>query len=189
MRSPTVLRGNALRKGWFEIPGIQRGDRTLAEQMLGLDFDVSRRKVLDLGCAEGLIAIEMRKRGATVVHGVEYNEQIFKRALALARGGVEFFRHNLNDGLPAQLLPQYDVVLMLAILHKLATPDIALRRFVVFARERAVIRLPLGSAGRIVGKHYPHEPCNVNETMPDCGFRLERCANGPRMEIVQHWVR
>jgi 2-polyprenyl-3-methyl-5-hydroxy-6-metoxy-1,4-benzoquinol methylase len=178
-----------LRRGWFDIPGFQRGDRTLAEQMMGVDFEVNGKTVLDLGCAEGLIAMEIKKRGAALVHGVEYNDQILEKAIRLARGQVAFFKHNLNDGLPSACLEQYDVVLLLAILHKLQNPDLALRCCVARARERVIIRLPFGSSGRIIGKHYPYGHCDINETMPDCGFRLERFVDGPRMEMVQHWVR
>jgi SAM-dependent methyltransferase len=189
MRSPVVLRGNALRKGWFEIPGIQPGDRTLAEQLRGVDFDVNGKTVLDLGCAEGLISIEMKKRGAVLVDAVEYNDYLMQKGISLARGAVRFIRHDLNLGLPPRCMEQYDVVLLLAILHKLSAPDLALRKAADRARERVVIRLPLGSTGKIVGKNYPHGHCDVGQAMPECGFRIERVVEGPRREIVQHWVR
>ena len=51
-------------KGWFVTDG-RAGDRTLAQQLVGLDkINVQGATVLDVGCAEGLISIEMAKRGA-----------------------------------------------------------------------------------------------------------------------------
>lgn len=176
-------------KGWFFIRGIQDGYRSIEEQMRGLDFHVSGRTVLDVGCAEGLIAQRMKQDGATLVHALEYNERLLRIGESLCGKEVAFFHHDVRKGLPSQLLPRYDVVLLLAILHKLDAPDAHLRMLAKRAAERVVIRLPLGSTGRIVGKHHPYGHCDVNAVMPACGFRLEREAPGPRRELVQHWVR
>jgi SAM-dependent methyltransferase len=182
-------------KGWFRIPGVQDGERSLQEQLQGLApvlGMVRDKTVLDLGCAEGLIAIEMARAGARLVHGVECNPQVLGLARELAHKHaalpVVFWGANLNRPLPGKLAPQYDVVLLLAILHKLTGPAAALRRFAALARERIAIRLPLGSSRAFRSKQ-GGELCDVNAILPDLGFVLEQTLPGPRRELVQHWLR
>jgi len=61
------------RKGWFKT-AAQDGDRTLEEQLLGLDALAPlkpKADILDLGCAEGLILLHlMRAHGARHGAGV-----------------------------------------------------------------------------------------------------------------------
>jgi SAM-dependent methyltransferase len=175
-----------MRSGWFRISGRQDGFRSLTEQMAGIGpaLDSKGKTVLDLGCAEGLIALEFM-RGGAVVHGVEFNRQLLEVALDL---GVPAWYFDLNEGLPEGCFAQYDIVLLLAIVHKLLDPAQKLREFSRLARERVVIRLPLGSDGKFRSK-YSEMPCDVQLIMPAEGFRLEQTLPGPRGELVQHWVR
>lgn len=172
-------------RGWFVIPGVQEGARTLAEQMLGLEpafAEIKGKTVLDLGCAEGLIMQEALKAGAALVHGVECNAEL------MIQDGLTVTIANLSLGLPAGLRDQYDIVLLLAIVHKLRSPADRLREFAARATERVVIRLPLGSKGRLHSKH-SQEKCDCNVVMRECGLSLEQTLPGPRGELVQHWRR
>lgn len=179
---------------WFHLPH-RAGDRSLAEQMLGLEgLDVRGCSVLDLGCAEGLIGIEMAKQGARLVHGVENNPRfvLMAREFAGPHPCVRIFEWDLNGGPPALCLPRYDVVLLLAILHKLTAPTDHLRRFAGMA-DRLVIRLPLGSHGQFLAKHGDadevREYCDTVAVLGQCGMRLTDCRPGPRGELVHHWQR
>ena len=140
------------RKGWFAIDGVQAGDRTLAEQLTGLEpmlAEVSGRDVLDLGCAEGLIARTCLDRGARRVIGIDNNRAFIDRAnsLALDPRRARFWFGDLNQGPDAddQAVCHSDIVLALAIIHKLQDPARALRQWAAFAWRLFVIRLPLGS--------------------------------------------
>jgi hypothetical protein len=177
--------GDTLAAGWFIIEGVTQGQRTLEEQMMGLEpalFYASGRAVLDLGTAEGLIAREFIRAGA-YVDAVESNTRL------VIVPGVPVMYWNLNHGLPPHLSPPYHIVLLLAILHKLRQPAEKLRSYAALATERVVIRLPFGSAGVITRKGHPEDQCDCNEVMQDCGFTLEQTLPGPREELVQHWIR
>lgn len=188
-------------KGWLAIPGVQRGERTLAEQMLGLEpalLTCNGRSVLDLGCAEGLIGIEFAKAGATV-SGYELQSRFVHTAnqqaeLAGVAERCAFYKFDLATfcapGLP-RVFPgdASDIVLALAIVHKLRDPGQALTNMARLARHRLVLRLPIGSTGVIPYKQDRSVTCDSRDILPAAGFRLEQVCGGPRGELVQHWIR
>lgn len=179
-----------MRKGWFAIPGVQQGERTLAEQARGLEPALAACKgktVLDLGCAEGLIAQACLARGARLVRGYDFNAPFLDTAAALELdpARAEFFYYDLNKPLAT---PPADIVLALAIVHKLRDPAAALAGFAALATERLVLRLPRGSDGEFRAKH-SQARCDVRVVMAEAGFRLEQTLRGPRGELVLHWVR
>lgn len=191
-----------MRSGWLEIPGVQSGERTLAEQMKGLNPALAvcdSKAVLDFGCAEGLIGIEFAKAGASVT-GIELRSEFVDQARAAAeRAGVAhrctFHQYNLasfcSESLPADfpVRKAVDIVLALAIVHKVRNPRQALMHMAALARERLVIRLAAGSRGEIACKFDKRKACDSRIVMPECGFRLAVEAEGPRGELVQHWIR
>lgn len=141
------------RKGWFRIDGLQDGDRTVDEQTIGLEgYDFTGKTVLDLGCAEGLISAYALMQGAALVHGCEIIKAHLDVATRMLAGkpaqfwlmNLNFFEelHNksLRKGAPP-LLPRYDVVLLLAIVHKLKAPAEFLE-YVATLSDSLIIRLP-----------------------------------------------
>ncbi len=182
---------------WFKIPGIQDGERDLAEQMKGLapaPREASGRTVWDLGCAEGLIAFEFMKTGATV-EAIDCNGVLLEVAEAQRaqlpeeeKARVSFARADLREVLAEGLTASFDIVLALAVVHKLVEPEKALRYIARAARSLVVIRLPGGSTGKFKSKNHG-TPCDVNAAMPQHGFDLERTEQGPRDELVQYWRR
>lgn len=185
-----------MRNGWFEIPGVQHGDRTLAEQMMGLEEALGEapgKTVCDLGCAEGLIAIEFAKAGAADVYGCDYNIELLEAGLdeldQHAGLPVSFEFKDIAEAIEQGWKPQFDIVLALAILHKLPDPAAGVKLCAEMARDLIVIRLPIRSSGRICGKHHRHMQCDVREILKGCGFYMARKVPGPRGELVHYWRR
>lgn len=185
--------------GWFRIPGVQGGARTLEEQMLGVSEvlrEANNKTVLDLGCAEALIAIEFKAAGAKLVYGCDCNQAILEAAERMVRQKNQFVwleRLNLNDRIDAGAtvgeLAQYDIVLALAILHKMRDPQKATEWAAARAKSLLVLRLPKGTTNVIASKHYPERTCNVKLTLERAGMRLTKQVPGAKGELVQQWRR
>jgi hypothetical protein len=149
--------------GWFKIPGVQEGKFGLDRQFAGLD--VVRRAspgatVLDLGCAEGAVSLELAKAGATLIHGVELEGQRLKVAEQLFRDqcprvSCQFIEWDLSrfdelfidvtpDSRPGgrSLRTRYDIVLCLAIAQKLPNPARFLRLASTLCSDVLAVRLP-----------------------------------------------
>jgi len=105
IRSPDLENAQYVPKLGYESP------HTLALQSVK-----PGSRVLDLGCAGGAVAEKLRKRGCHVV-GVD---------IVPLEEGVEldgFYRHDLNDGLPAIELDDFDYVLLLDVIEHLNSPE------------------------------------------------------------------
>lgn len=182
-------------KGWFAIPGVQEGDRTLAQQLTGLDpllAQVRDKTVLDLGCAEGLISAACVAAGAEHAHGIDFNAQLIATARKQHRDVERFwFEHaDLNQGVPAPgTKREYHVVLMLAILHKLKRPFALLADVCKFNQpELIVIRLP--EAGPvIVDARSDNEPHDVGWFLGRRGYRLALETRGHLNEWMGYFDR
>lgn len=191
-------------RGWLKIPGIQEGARTLAEQLLGLEPALAEAKgktILDLGCAEGLIARQFILAGAVSALGIDSNEQFISVARQQCKGmNIRFHLSDLGRAyIPAQKeIQQFDIVLALSIAHKITDPSVLVRFAARSAKDLVCFRGPgsetlRGENGTIIAKHgHPDHgrlACNVPEVMQSEGFVLERTINGVRGESVEYWRR
>ena len=136
-------------KGWYQIPGVQAGDRTLSEQLIGLEplFELAPGKtILDLGCAEGLISLELMKAGAVLTHGLEAVGSRVDHAREHFHGrDAAFYHADLNDfahAPPVGLLESYDIVLLLSIIHKMQDTAAFVRAAAARSSDIVAIRLP-----------------------------------------------
>jgi 2-polyprenyl-3-methyl-5-hydroxy-6-metoxy-1,4-benzoquinol methylase len=178
--------------GWFATPA-RPGDRTLEQQLRGLEpllADVAGKTVLDVGCAEGLIGIECARAGAVHVRGIE----IVPGHVAIARSlksnlPCHFAVADANDYVPHR---QYDVVLLLALLHKLKEPTRACWRLARAADSLCVIRFPEASRARgaiIVDERSRNVTQHIGATMFGLGFGIERVTSGPFDEQTFYFRR
>ncbi len=88
------------------------------------------KSILDIGTFNGLIPYEFAKNDPRIIHGIDFFEQGIKAARTIfddCNLESEFFIYDLSLGkdrfkadFKGKLLESYDIVLLLAIYHKLA---------------------------------------------------------------------
>lgn len=175
--------------GWFNTPG-RLGDRTLEQQMTGLVpllGSVSGKSVLDIGCAEGLIALKLLDAGASAVHGVEHRKDFVEVANKLRGDRAATFEvGDANEWAPKR---HYDVVLMLAILQKLRNPAQACMRYAQAANQLVVLRLPPKHAPVIIDERSHSQPFDMHEVMVAAGFEQTLVLSGHLGEWVGFYER
>lgn len=183
-------------KGWLKVPGLRpKGDRTLEEQMLGLEPALAfarGKSVLDLGCAEGLIALEFARAGATRVLGVELLASHLEVAREVCKGqaAIEFRCAHLDDYIAAHPAPEaFDIVLALGIIHKLHNPKVPLDFAARSARALVCFRAPAKATDGVVWSKHSDVGVNVPKTLRGHGFREGDTIPGVRGEAVQYWWR
>lgn len=190
------------KKGWFKIQGVQDGDRTIEQQMKGLGIlcaEAANKTVLDLGCAEGLVGMRLiSEHGASAVDGLSLVRQEVETGERLAmESGLCMRLHcvNLNDAEAwcaenrALLRERYDIVLMLAILHKLKAP-LACLDFVVreFGPELMVIRTAEATPGYVQDTRSGSRRFDVVAHLKG-RYTLEKAVNGPLSEWTGYFRR
>jgi predicted RNA methylase len=180
-----------MRKGWFRIDGVQEGDRTVGEQMRGVEKALAEchgKTVLDLGAAECLIARQFAIAGAKHVHAVE----ILADHLAVAAEVVKGLTNvSLQQGDLKTLEPQpvtFDIVLALGVAHKLKHPEIGIRYAATASHDLVLVRMSRQTEnGILCSKHWKTNCCNVRDEMKAAGFVLESIEPGPREETVHYY--
>ena len=138
--TPDQIRERVVDLGeWFhnlELNGV----KTAPNHMLGdypsckwkhfahaLPQDLRGRTVLDIGCNAGFYAIEMKRRGAARVLGLDFDERYLAQARFAAEvtgQEIEFRKLSVYD--VALLGERFDVVLFMGVLYHLRHPLLAL---------------------------------------------------------------
>lgn len=89
--------------------------------------DLTGKSVLDIGCNGGFYSIEMKKRGAERVLGVDFDERYLNQARFAADVSgfdIEFRKLSVYD--VAKLGERFDIVLFMGVLYHLRHPLLAL---------------------------------------------------------------
>ncbi|WP_395672407.1 TIGR04290 family methyltransferase [Phenylobacterium sp.] len=89
--------------------------------------DLTGLTVLDIGCNAGFYAIEMKRRGADRVVGVDFDDRYLEQArfAAEVKGqDIEFRKLSVYD--VAELRERFDIVLFMGVLYHLRHPLLAL---------------------------------------------------------------
>jgi SAM-dependent methyltransferase len=179
-----------MNRGWFSTPG-RPGDRTLEDQKKGLEplyGMLFGSTVLDIGCAEGLLAMDFAAHHANQVHGVEIVAEHVEVARRLNPHGNRC-TFQVADANAFQPVMQYDIVTMLAILHKLKNPTAACARFADAATKMCVIRLPPEHAPTIVDPRSGNNPHHIGQVMEKRGFELAHITHSHFNEWCGTYIR
>jgi tRNA (mo5U34)-methyltransferase len=125
---------------WFHNIDLGGGVRTAPQHFLGdyptvkwrrfsdaLPQDLSGRTVLDIGCNGGFYSIEMKRRNASRVIGIDHDDRYLAQARFAAETiglDIEFRKLEVYD--VALLGERFDIVLFLGVLYHLRHPLLAL---------------------------------------------------------------
>jgi tRNA (mo5U34)-methyltransferase len=89
--------------------------------------DLRGRTVLDIGCNAGFYSIEMKRRGADRVVGIDFDDEYLAQArFACEVSGVDVELRKLSVYDVALLRERFDVVLFMGVLYHLRHPLLAL---------------------------------------------------------------
>ena len=120
----------------FDFNGVQTaphhflGDypRTKWERFAhAIPADLRGRTVLDIGCNGGFYSIEMKRRGADRVLGIDVDDRYLNQArLAASLSGVEIELRRMSVYEVPRLRQRFDVVLFMGVLYHLRYPLLAL---------------------------------------------------------------
>jgi SAM-dependent methyltransferase len=171
---------------WFDVPGA-RGDRTLAQQLTGLERLwplVRGQDVLDVGCAEGLIGIECVKAGAAGLTGIEVRADAVRKANDLASLQLmtpDRFIAKVGDAQTYLPPRSFDVVLLLAVLHKLPRPSEAFARYLSHCDRLCVVRLRQRDWPVLRDARSGNKPFDLGSVAKACGFRVDAVTDGPKV--------
>jgi hypothetical protein len=142
--------------------------------------------------------MELAKSGASFVRGVDTREDAIATAITQWRNtpGVHDKHLRFHVGDASTFDPRstaaagFDIIIMLAVLHKLKNPTAACARLVAHAHDLVVIRLPPEHAPTIIDERSGNEPHHIDATMERSGFALEHAAcDGPFGEWVGYYRR
>jgi tRNA (mo5U34)-methyltransferase len=126
---------------WFHNIDLGDGISTAPDHFLGdyprfkfdsfssaLSTDLSGKSVLDIGCNAGFYSVEMKRRGAARVLGIDADERYLAQArlatAALGFEGVEFAKLDVYD--VGALAEKFDLVVFMGVLYHLRHPLLAL---------------------------------------------------------------
>jgi tRNA (mo5U34)-methyltransferase len=93
-----------------------------------LPADLSGKSVLDIGCNAGFYSMEMKRRGADRVLGLDHDDHYLAQARfaaeTLGYDNIEFRNHSVYD--VGSLGEKFDVVIFMGVLYHLRHPLLAL---------------------------------------------------------------
>lgn len=176
---------------WFHNLDL-RGVRTAPGHFLGdypaskfrgfahaLPADLTGRTVLDIGCNGGFYSMEMKRRGASRVLGVDFDEDYLAQARFAAEVeglDIEFRRLSVYD--VGQLGERFDVVVFMGVLYHLRHPLLALDLIYEHVAGDLLLFQSMQRGSDRVASVAPNYPFSETEIFDDPGW--------PKMHFIEH---
>lgn len=172
------------------IPNFVAGQQKVLRALRGLDL--KGKRVLDIGCRDGLYSFEAEKLGAREVIGIDSDVSRGAVELLIPALGSGVTMHNLNViHLDRSRFGAFDVVVFAGVLYHLRYPFSGLRQVWDVMEEGATLVLEtavFADANRHallycpIGTENPYEPSSVTifnlkglkDTLTSLGLRTER---------------
>jgi tRNA (mo5U34)-methyltransferase len=146
--------------------------------------DLAGATVLDIGCNGGFYCIEMKKRGAARVVGVDIDDRYLNQARFAASTlgyDIEFQKRSVYD--VDQITGQFDYVLFLGVFYHLRYPLFALDKVIKKVGKQLVFQTMIrGSENARAWEknyHFWNKEIFENEDFPRMYFVEESYANDP----------
>ncbi len=148
-----------------------------------LPQNLEGKSVLDIGCNAGFYSMEMKRRGADRVLGIDFDDDYLAQArFAAAVNGmdIEFRRLSVYE-IPA-LRERFDVVLFMGVLYHLRHPLLALDLLFEHAVKDLLVFQSLMRGSRTEPELAPDYPFSEAEIFEERNypkmFFVERCYSG-----------
>ena len=190
--TPEQIRERAVALGdWFHNIDLN-GARTAPDHFLGdypelkfaafrhaLPADLSGKTVLDIGCNAGFYSLEMKRRGAARVLGIDTDEHYLRQARFAAQiegAEIEFRRLPVWD--VAAIAEKFDLVIFMGVLYHLRHPLLALDLIHEHVARDLLLFQSMQRGSREIIPIEPDYEFNAPAPFDDPGY--------PKMHFIEH---
>lgn len=145
-----------------------------------LPQDLSGCTVLDIGCNGGFYSLEMKRRGAKCVVGIDSDERYLRQAAFAAEvSGLSVELHHMSVYEIARLGRRFDLVLFMGVLYHLRHPLLALDLIRAHVASDLLVCQSLQRGS-------PRAAAAIAEDYPFGETEVFFQAGAPRMQFIEH---
>ncbi len=196
------LRSRVGKIQWFHnfelAPGVMtNGWSTMSERMpyFQIPQDLSGKRVLDIGCADGYFTFLAESRGASVVSIDSWPREGYFLAHEVLNSKAEFHHMSVYDLCP-DTFGLFDIVFFFGVYYHLKNPVLALERIASITREYVIIESEIVDAQCTQGEgvsrfcefdELNNEPTNWWAPNIPCLLQTARASGFPHAELVKRY--
>jgi SAM-dependent methyltransferase len=187
---------------WFHdfelVPGVMtNGWSSMSERVsyFQIPQDLTGKRVLDIGCADGYFSFLAESRGASVVSIDSWPREGYSLAHEVLNSKAEFHHMSVYDLCP-DTFGLFDIVFFFGVYYHLKNPILALERIASVTRGYALIESEIVDIQYTNGEGVSHF-CEFDERNNDstnwwvpnipCLLQTARASGFPRVELVNRY--